>query len=69
MMEVGEDSEYEQTAIRVALNSEGGKKMEDLVYGKLRHLKVFMVLTPKADYNDINTELDLSLILEYPFCV
>ena len=42
MMEVGEDTEYEQTAMRVALNSGGGKRMEDLVSGKIRHLKVLI---------------------------
>lgn len=46
MVEIGEDTEYEQTAMRVALNSEGGKKMEDLVSGKIRHLKVFVGLSP-----------------------
>ena len=67
MMDVGEDTEYEQTAMRVALNSEGGKRMEDLVSGKIRHLKVFEGLTPKADYNYcISAKLDPPLILEYP---
>lgn len=42
MMEVGEDTEYEQTAMRVALNSEGGKKIENLVRGKIHHLKVLV---------------------------
>lgn len=41
-MEVGEDTEYEQTAMRMALNSEGGKKMEDLVRGKVHNLKVLV---------------------------
>ena len=44
MLEVGEDTQYEPTAMRVAINSVGGRKVADLVSGKFRQLKVRLTL-------------------------
>lgn len=45
MMDVGGENEHERTAMRVALDSEDGKRMEDLVSGKIRQLKVLLGLS------------------------
>lgn len=40
MLDPGEDTDYEQSPMRTALNTAGGSKVFNLVGSKTRHLKV-----------------------------